>query len=122
MSAIRSGLARATRAAVRSPAFTSTQAIRPISITSRLAKREIISEREVPVSSYTPDSKGAASGSADHAGEHYSIPVRRNPDIEVPNQDTDVEVVQPLKEEVYQTMPATLQKMSVMGKVVIITG
>ena len=120
MSAIRSGLARATKVASRSPIF--TQSIRPISVSIRLAKREIISEREIPVSSYTPDARGSATGSATDNGEHYSIPVRRNPNIEVPQRETDEDRVQPLSKRVYDAMPATMQKMSVMGKVVIVTG
>ena len=118
MSAIRSGLVRATNIATRSSVF--TQAARPLSTTARLAKREIISEREIPVSSYTPDARGSISGSA--AGEQYSIPVRRDPVIEVHNNQSDGERVQPMTKRAYEAIPPTMQKMSVMGKVVIVTG
>ena len=117
MSAIRSGLVRATKVATRSAIF--TQAARPLSTTARLYKREIISEKEIPVSSYTPDGKGSLTGSA--AGEQYSIPVRRDPTIEV-QSETAEEKVTPLTKAVYEKMPPTMQKMTVYGKVVIVTG
>lgn len=121
MSAIRSGLVRATKVAARGSVF--TQAARPLSTTARLAKREIISEREIPVSSYTPDARGSISGSASgEVGEHYVLPVRRDPVIEVQNNSADEDRVQPMSKRVYDAMPSTMQKMSVMGKVVIITG
>jgi hypothetical protein len=121
MSAIRSRLVRATTVATRGPLL--TRAARPLSTTARLAKREIISEREIPVSSYTPDARGSISGSAAvDAGEHYSIPVRRDPVIEVHANQADEHCVQPLTRRVYDSMPPTMQKMSVKGKIVIVTG
>lgn len=82
-------------------------------------KNEVIKETEVPVSVYTPDSKGVASGNSDH----FSIPVRTKgappPPAVEPEENTDVT---PLDQKVYEQMPPTMQKMSVMGKVIIITG
>jgi hypothetical protein len=117
MSGIRSGLVRATRVASRSSVF--TQAARPISTTARLYKREIISEKQIPVSSYTPDAKGSLTGSA--TGEHYTIPVRPDPEVVVPGE-VEVETVTPMSQQVYDSLPPTMQKMSVFGKVVIVTG
>ena len=54
-------------------------------------------------------------------GQQYSIPVRKDPKVEVPAEDHADRVV-PLTQAVFQRLPATLQKMTVMGKVVIITG
>jgi hypothetical protein len=117
MSAIRSGLVLATKAAVRRPAIY-TQAARTITTATALKKREIIAEKEVPVSSYTPDARGTLSGSSH---DHYSIPVRKDPKVEVQVDDNADKVV-PLSRAAFQRMPATLQKMTVMDKVVIITG
>ncbi|KAK0709762.1 hypothetical protein B0T26DRAFT_422352 [Lasiosphaeria miniovina] len=83
------------------------------SLSARRLKSEVIKETEIPVSVYTPDSKGVASSSSDH----FSIPVKRIPE---PLEEEDVVV--PLNENVFRQMPQTLQKMSVMGKVIIITG
>ncbi len=88
---------------------------RAFGVTSTRSKNSgVIHESEVPISVYSPDAKGAASG---------SIPVSRSaggkPGPINPEEDGDVT---PLTEQVYRNMPPTLQKMSVMGKVVIITG
>jgi len=84
------------------------------SVSARQHKSEVIKETEVPVSVYNPDGKGAASSSSDH----FSIPVKRTPE---PVAEED-EKVSPLEERVYRQMPKTMQRMSVMGKVIIITG
>jgi len=87
------------------------------SISARNFKSEVIKETEVPVSVYNPDSKGVASSNS----EHFSIPVKagsRAPEPLVEEEDK----VAPLEDRVYRQMPRTLQKMSVMGKVIIITG
>ncbi|KAK0708354.1 hypothetical protein B0H67DRAFT_494557 [Lasiosphaeris hirsuta] len=88
------------------------------SVSARRFKSGVIGETEVPVTVYTPDSKGVASSSSDH----FSIPVKggasRSPE---PAAEED-EAVTPLDEKVFQQMPRTMQKMSVMGKVIIITG
>jgi hypothetical protein len=79
-------------------------------------KSEVIKETEVPVSVYSPDSKGANTSAN---GEHFKIPVRRD-QAEVPAEEEDK--VTPLTSKVYNQMTPTMQKMSVMGKVIIITG
>ncbi|KAK3941681.1 short-chain dehydrogenase/ reductase [Diplogelasinospora grovesii] len=87
------------------------------STSGRYRKSEVIKETEVPVTVYTPDPKGAASS------EHFSIPVQPGSQVPVPEPAVEEdENVNPLEEKVYNQMPRTLQKMSVMGKVIIITG
>lgn len=87
---------------------------------SRFKKSEVIKEAEVPVSVYTPDSKGVASANSDH----FSIPVKNVPSSTAPVEHVEAEEdsISPLDEKVYQKMPPTMQKMSVMGKVIIVTG
>lgn len=82
-------------------------------------KSEVIKETEIPMSVYSPDSKGVASS---NTGDHLSIPVQRGPPVSEPAAEEANEKLTPLTEEVYAKMPATLQKMTVMGKVIIITG
>jgi hypothetical protein len=118
MSAIRSGLAFATKNIARRSALY-TQTARTLGTAATLKKREVIAEKEVPVSSYTPDGRGTMSGSSH--GQQYSIPVRKDPKVEVPAEDHADRVV-PLAQAAFQRLPATLQKMTVMGKVVIVTG
>jgi hypothetical protein len=117
MSAIRSGLFLASKAASRRPVIY-TQAFRTITTATPLKKREVIAEKEVPVSSYTPDARGTLSGSSH---DHYSIPVRKDPKVEIPVEDNTEKVV-PLSRSAFHRMPATMQKMTAMDKVVIITG
>ncbi|KAK3998352.1 hypothetical protein QBC44DRAFT_3243 [Cladorrhinum sp. PSN332] len=86
------------------------------SVSAGRFKSEVIKETEVPVSVYSPDSKGTASSSSDH----FTIPVKNNSrPLEPSPEDEDVV---PLQDKVYNQMPRTLQKMSVHGKVIIITG
>lgn len=118
MSVARSGLVFAARVAARRPAL-SFQAVRTLNTAAPLKKREVIAEKEVPVSSYTPDGRGTMSGSSH--GQQYSIPVRKDPKVEVPVEDHADRVV-PLTQAGFHRLPATLQKMTVMGKVVIVTG
>lgn len=87
------------------------------SVSARQLKSEVIKETEVPVSVYNPDSKGVASSNS----EHFSIPVKAGSRAPEPIVEED-DKVSPLEERVYRQMPRTLQKMSVMGKVIIITG
>ncbi|RYO77266.1 hypothetical protein DL766_003305 [Monosporascus sp. MC13-8B] len=69
----------------------------------------------VPVSVYT-DSKGAGAGS-------FSIPVNRNAARTAPATPAEENGdIVPLSEQVYENMPPTMQKMSIKGKVVIVTG
>ncbi|KAK3682572.1 hypothetical protein B0T22DRAFT_288568 [Podospora appendiculata] len=88
-----------------------------LSMSARRFKSEVIKETEVPVSVYTPDSKGAASGNSDH----FSIPVKSGSRAPEPIAEEE-ETITPLEEKVYKQMPPTMQKMSVFGKVIIVTG
>jgi hypothetical protein len=82
-------------------------------------KSEVIKETEIPVSVYTPDAKGVGSATSDHS----SIPVHRMPPgPQPPVEEAPMKVIKPLTNEVYAQMPATMQKMSVKDKVIIITG
>ena len=93
--------------------------VRPFSVQLPQFKNEVIKETEIPVSVYTPDSKGVAGGNSDH----FSIPVRTKAATPAPVVEAELdESVTPLDEHVYQKMPPTMQKMSVMGKVIIVTG
>lgn len=115
-SAMRASMRFASRPAARTsiPTFTQRAAF---SVSSSSRKSEVIKETEVPVSVYSPDSRGVASA---NTGDHFSIPVRHPSTTQEPVADVDV--VKPLSEKVYSQMPATMQKMSVMGKVIIVTG
>jgi len=88
-------------------------------VSARRLKSEVIKETEVPVSVYNPDGKGVSSSS-----DHFSIPVKENykPAQDPVAEPEESDQVSPLEEEVYSRMPHTLQKMTVMGKVIIITG
>lgn len=81
-------------------------------------KNEVIKETEVPVSIYSPDGKGTAS-----SPDHFSIPVKpvAQPTV-APTEEVENEDVVPLDPKVYKAMSPTMQKMSVMDKVIIITG
>lgn len=112
MSAVRSTMFRATKLASRStPSFTRV----PRAFFSASAKVrddvEIISEREIPVSTYN--------GKGDH-GRHSTIPVRGSTHFEAAEQQPSE--VRPLARNVFNALPKTLQKMSLMDKTVIITG
>jgi hypothetical protein len=72
----------------------------------------VVQETEVPVSVYSPDSKDT---------DHFSIPVSREKAKPVAVTPEEDEVI-PLSKEVYKTMPPTLQRMSLMNKVVVVTG
>jgi hypothetical protein len=85
-------------------------------VSARRFKSEVVRETEVPVTVYNPDSKGAPGSSP----EHFTIPAQPSRPVEPVVEEVDE--VQPLSDEVYAQMPRTLQKMSVKGKVIIITG
>lgn len=90
-----------------------------ISSSAPRPKSEVIKETEVPVSVYSPDAKGVASSTSDH----FSIPVRPSPVTQPPHSPEEVEDrVYPLTNKVYASMPPTMKKMSVMDKVIIVTG
>lgn len=108
ISAPRTSAPRAISAAAR--AFTKSA--------SRFDRSDVVQETEIPVTSYGADSKGQAGTT-----EHFSIPVSRENAKPTPiDQGHENEEVQPLTKKVYDTMPPTMQKMSIMDKVVIVTG
>lgn len=74
------------------------------------SKREVIAEKQIPVAEYV-----------NHSPKHSSIPVRDDPDVEVPHRE-EPKTVQPLTREMYEKLPKALQKLTVMDKVIIITG
>lgn len=80
------------------------------------AKSDVVRETEVPVSNYSADAKGSG------ASDHYSIPVNREAAQPTPFPSPEDADVVPLTREVYDTMPPMMQKMTVMDKVVIVTG
>ncbi|KAH8816115.1 hypothetical protein F5884DRAFT_818243 [Xylogone sp. PMI_703] len=113
MSALRSSVFRATRLTSRA---TPTLARAPRALFSGSAKLrddvEIIAEREIPVSVYN--------GKGEAQGRHSTIPVRgTTTSLEA---GAEAESVKPLTKGTFNAMPKTLQKMSIMDKVVIITG
>ncbi|KAK3905252.1 hypothetical protein C8A05DRAFT_12923 [Staphylotrichum tortipilum] len=109
-------LAAVSRPSVRS--WVSTVAQRASFSVSATRPKSVIKETEVPVSVYSPDAKGVVSGNSDH----FSIPVKAAAASAQPVSAEEDEPVVPLQDKVFQQMPRTLQKMSVMGKVIIITG
>lgn len=109
-------LAAASRPSVR--AWVSSVAQRASFSVSTTRSKSVIKETEVPVSVYSPDAKGVASGNSDH----FSIPVKAAAASAQAVPAEEDEPVVPLQDKVFQQMPRTLQKMSVMGKVIIITG
>ncbi|KAK5661972.1 hypothetical protein OQA88_10083 [Cercophora sp. LCS_1] len=112
-----SRLSAAPRPVIARTAATTFTQRAALSVSARRLKSEVIKETEVPVSVYNPDGKGVASASSDH----FSIPVKPGSKIPEPVPEETDEVV-PLEEKVFKQMPRTMQKMSVMGKVIIITG
>lgn len=107
-----------SRPPVAHRAFSSTAQRAAFNVSASRKKSEVIKETEVPVSVYSPDAKGVASSNSDH----FKIPVQpaAQPAPVAPAEEDDA--VTPLQDKVYRQMPRTLQKMSVMGKVIIITG
>jgi hypothetical protein len=100
------------RSALAKPAFRAPIQARAFSVASRRsAKNEVIKETEVPVSIYTPD------GNPDQ----FNIPVKKGNAEAAAVDPEDADVV-PLDPKVFKSLPPTMQKMSVMGKVIVITG
>jgi hypothetical protein len=93
---------------------------RPLSVLAPLQKSEVIKETEVPVSVYNPDAKGVASATSDH----FSIPVRPKQVSQPPQtaQDENDDQIVPLSSKAYAAMSPTMRKMTVMDKVIVITG
>ncbi|KAK8136492.1 short chain dehydrogenase [Apiospora sp. TS-2023a] len=86
---------------------------------SRFNRSDDVQETEIPVSHYSPDAKGQASTTSDH----YSIPVSRESAQPSPIETgAEDESVTPLTKQVYSTMPPTMQRMSLMDKLVVVTG
>lgn len=122
-----SSLLRFATGSVRSAARATSKPIayrlpfqaRALSMTASLASKrtEVIRETEVPVSIYSPDSKGISA-----SPDHFSIPVNGNAQQAATAADPESEEVVPLDPKVFKSMPPTLQKMTVMGKVIIVTG
>ncbi|KAI0868197.1 short chain dehydrogenase [Hypoxylon argillaceum] len=117
---------RATRAAVprlssasRTPVFRATPAAqRTFSLSASRSKSDVVRETEVPVSVYSPDATGAAGSTSDH----FSIPVNRDDAKPKPfPAEEDADVI-PLTKKVWRDMPPMMQRMSVMDKVVVVTG
>ena len=107
-------------AIVRAAAVPSVAQRAAFSVSARRFKSDVVKETEVPVSVYTPDSKGVASGSAP---DHFTISVKEGAAAPEPAPEEFVdESVIPLNDKVFKSMPRTLQRMTVHDKVIIITG
>ncbi|KAK2033957.1 short-chain dehydrogenase [Colletotrichum zoysiae] len=118
MAAARSAFRLTTRFAAPRVASRS-QAARPFSISARAFKSDVVSEKEIPVSVYAPDAKGAGQS------DHFSIPVREHdsrPPTESPIPGPENDDVVPLTRKTFESMPPMMQKLSVMGKTIVITG
>lgn len=111
-------LAALSRPAVARAGVSSVAQRAAFSVSASRMKSEVIKETEVPVSIYSPDSKGIASGNSDH----FSIPVKPGSASAQEHIGEEEDAVVPLQDKVYRQMPRTMQKMSVHGKVIIITG
>lgn len=105
----------ALRAAFRTVRVAPT--FRAFATESKALKREIISEKQIPVTAFKPDGPSSHGGIATPL--HFKIPVggaKLDPVAEQP------QAVTPLSKAMYAKLPATLQKMTVMDKVIIVTG
>lgn len=92
-------------------AFSSTRANL---VTDTQNKKSVVREKEVPVTIY-----GAGQG------EHSTVRVPEGAaqvPYDSPVPPTEGDVIQPLSRKVYDAMPQTLKNMTVMGKIVIVTG
>lgn len=125
MSTILRSAARPVRAATRA-VLAKPAAVHPMPAQQRFfavatpflaRKTEVIKETEVPVSIYSPDGKGVAA-----SPDHFSIPVSKQAQQAAAAASDVSEDVVPLDGKVFKAMPPTLQKMTVMGKVIIVTG
>ncbi|KAI0477857.1 short chain dehydrogenase [Xylariaceae sp. FL0804] len=110
------------RPATSAPAARRTFAATALRRSNNRSGNDAVQETEIPVSVYAPDAKGASGSTADH----FSIPVNRDeakprPVDSQPPPSEDGDVV-PLTPGAYRGLPPTMQKMSIMGKVVVITG
>lgn len=117
MAAARSALRLSTRFAPR--VAIRSHAARPFSISAPVFKSDVVREKEIPVSVYAPDAKGTGQS------DHFSIPVREHdsrPPTESPLPTPENDNVVPLTRKTYDSMPPMMQKLSVMGKTIIVTG
>lgn len=117
MAAARSAFRLTTRFAPR--VAIRSQAARPFSVSARAFKSDVVSEKEVPVSVYAPDAKGTGQS------DHFSIPVREHdsrPPTESPVPGPENDDVVPLTRKTFDSMPPMMQKLSVMGKTIVVTG
>lgn len=112
---LRSTTLRSVRSAIRTPR-TGPISFRAFATESKTLKREIISEKQVPVTAFKPDGTNSVGGTS--TPHHFNIPVGAKSG----NVAEPTEAVIPLTRAIYEKLPATLQKMTVMDKVVIVTG
>lgn len=118
MSVARSVLGRSLQSAVRTPrAAAVTQALRLYTTESKNLKREIISEKQVPVTAFQPDGPSSLGGTS--TPHHLKVPVGS---VKSDAAAEPTPALTPLSQDLYAKLPATVQKMTVMGKVVIVTG
>ncbi|KAI9736525.1 MAG: hypothetical protein M1818_006036 [Claussenomyces sp. TS43310] len=115
MSTFRTTFVRASRAATRPSVSSFAKATRPLSVSARLYKGEVVSEKEIHSTSYVID---PVTGSP--KALHKSIPVQDH-ETEVSSEPESDPVV-PLTREAYEKMSPMMQKMTLMDKVVIVTG
>lgn len=116
MSLARSSLVRSIAQLGRRAPVTTSKAVvaRYYATESKNLKREIISEKQVPVTAFKPDSANSTGSTTPH---HFTIPVVASKPVAEPT-----EAVTPLTHAAYAQLPATLKKMTVFGKIVIVTG
>ncbi|EMR83712.1 putative d-arabinitol 2-dehydrogenase protein [Botrytis cinerea BcDW1] len=113
MSAIRSSFIRAAAKAGRrtTPSIISRQAVRAFTTTPQANDYEAIHEKEIPATKFQPGS----------GAERVTIPVEEAAAAAAAAKEA-VDVVTPLTQSAYKGMTPTMQKMSLMGKVVVVTG
>jgi NAD(P)-dependent dehydrogenase (short-subunit alcohol dehydrogenase family) len=80
-----------------------------------MMRREVIAEKQIPVSSYAdPES---------HVAQRSTIPVRNDPEIEQQHAEETAGLrAPPLTKAQFNKLPKSIQKQTVMDKVVIVTG
>jgi hypothetical protein len=112
MSAVRTSFMRAANLASRRTAPTiGKHAIRAFTTTPKANDYEVISEKEIPATQYKPGS----------GAQRVTIPVEESHSAPAA-KEAAVDVVTPLTESAFKGMSPTMQKMSLMGKVVVVTG
>lgn len=109
MATIRSTVRAASRASMAARFTTSIGSVQALRSFSSSATRLNVREKEVPVTTWPPPKDGRS-----------SIPVKKQPEFEADAAEN--EDIYPLTQEAYNKMSPTMQKMSVHGKTIIITG